>query len=84
VTQNLKAQATMLEIVKELRADKKRYAAFKSQLKGLKTDEARAEKLIDFVIKDERITRAVGGQEAMAAITTVTVTTVIIIAPSAY
>lgn len=81
----MKAQAAMLDIIKELRTDKARYAEFKGKLTKAKTDEERADMLVDFVIKDQRVRQVVGGQGGEVAMsTTVTVTTVIIIAPSAY
>ena len=79
------AQAAMLDVVKDLRSDKKRFAALKDKLKDVRTDDERAEILFDFVIDDIRVGRAFTppGSEVMAT-TTVTVTTVIIIVPSAY
>lgn len=83
---DMKARALMLDIVKDLRADKRRYAKFKTKISKLKTDEERAEALLDFVIKDERVGQVFQqpGSDVALGTTTVTVTTVIIIVPSAY
>lgn len=79
-----KERAQMLEVIKELRGDKEKYQILKDKMREVKTEEDRADILIDFVTRDERIGQVLGGNANAAAITTVTVTTVIIIVPSAY
>ena len=80
------AQARMLEAIKEIKADTARYEALKARLKGKKTDAERAEVLVDFIVDNKDLTKAVpsGQPEEALGITTVTVTTVLIFATSAY
>ncbi len=79
-----RAQMQMLEVVKELRGDKEKYQELKNKIRDVKSEEDRADILIDFVTRDERLGQLLGGGANAAAITTVTITTVIIIVPSAY
>lgn len=80
------AQTAMLNLIKELRSDPKRYLELKKKVGAAKTDQERVKVLTDFTVKEKRLQRVVphGPGGAEAAITTVTVTTVIIIVPSAY
>ena len=80
------AQARMLDAIREIKSDTKRFDELKARLKGKETDKERAEILVDFIVDNEDLTRSVAPEqegEAMA-ITTVTVTTVLIFASSAY
>lgn len=76
----------MLGLIKELRSDPKRYRTLQAKVARLKTDTARAKALTDFVVTDTRLVRVIGpGTDAIGpTVTTVTVTTVIILVPSAY
>jgi len=81
------AQARMLEAIKEIKSDTKRFDELKAKLKGKTTDAERAEILVDFIVDNDSLARSLptrqSPDEAMA-ITTVTVTTVLIFASSAY
>ena len=78
------AQAAMLSAIKEIRSDSKRYDELKAKLSGIKSDEDRAKVLLDFVVDDDRLRASIPEDQNLAAATTVTVTTVLIFAPSAY
>ena len=80
------AQARMLEAIKEIKSDTKRFDELKDKLKGKASDTERAEVLVDFIVDNEALTKSVSSKqpEEAIAITTVTVTTVLIFASSAY
>ena len=77
-------QAAMLSLIKELRSDPERYKELQTKVAGVKTDAERAQVLSEFVASESRLSRVLGPDQSRAAATTVTVTTVIIIVPSAY
>lgn len=74
----------MMTMIRELRSDPERYKALQGRVAAVKTDAERAKVLSEFVASESKLSRAIGGDQVHAAITTVTVTTVIIIVPSAY
>jgi len=78
------AQAAMLDAIKTMRSDTKSYEKLKAKLKGVKSEKERADILLDFVIDDDRLRTILPDQHQLAAVTTVTVTTVLIFTPSAY
>lgn len=78
------AQAAMLDAIKTIRSDTKSYEKLKAKLKGVESEKERADILLDFVIDDDRLRTILPEDNQVAAVTTVTVTTVLIFTPSAY
>lgn len=85
IDQNV-AQARMLQRIKEIKSDPSQYQALRERLKGLSTDEERAEVLVEFITDNEDLLTALpdGEDERIKAAWSITVTTVFIFASPAY
>lgn len=80
------AHARMLQRIKEVKSDPTKYQELRDRLKGLQTDEERADVLVDFITDNESLLTALPDREdeRVKAAWTVTVTTVFIFAGPAY
>lgn len=80
------AHARMLQRIREVKSDPAKYQELRDRLKGLETDEQRADVLVEFITDNESLLTALPDREdeRVKAAWTVTVTTVFIFAGPAY